>query len=454
MEYQITSKRLGAGAFAEVRMALCKRTREQLAVKIMDKNRLHMSQMNGTDFAREVEILKKPNIVRVHDVIETERYIYIFLQMVTGGDLFDYVKSCGKIPEEEAKYLFFQVLQAIEYLHDHDISHRGKIPPRARHCDIEMCVRLDVNLVRPIIRIQPENILRVTAQPNTRVMITDFGMAKTQTSPMRTMCGTLTYVAPEVLEGQDGYDKSIDCWSLGVILYVMLSGGHPFTTGEEDEVTISQRIRDGRVEFPSQWFEGVSHDAKRLIRSLLVVDPMHRLNSTDAINHPWFNDDCKIIDQYKLNIMIPWWVKEGKISGGDENAERLATRGEGGAGGGKLKTERLRKKHARPEPYPSPSPRPNRHHVSPRVPRTPSRRMASRPLTPSSVQNSMPKVISHALGPTTPTPRRVYHALRLEPLDQHYTTPVEDDEDEENEVGLEDGVRTVPDVANRRARIG
>ncbi|RUP46098.1 kinase-like domain-containing protein [Jimgerdemannia flammicorona] len=127
MEYQITSKRLGAGAFAEVRMALCKRTREQLAVKIMDKNRLHMSQMNGTDFAREVEILKKvnhPNIVRVHDVIETERYIYIFLQMVTGGDLFDYVKSCGKIPEEEAKYLFFQVLQAIEYLHDHDISHR------------------------------------------------------------------------------------------------------------------------------------------------------------------------------------------------------------------------------------------------------------------------------------------------------------------------------------------
>ncbi|KAF9347458.1 Checkpoint kinase 2, partial [Mortierella sp. NVP85] len=166
-----------------------------------------------------------PNIVPVVDVIETERFMYIFMQMLTGGDLFDYILRNVSLQEPQAKFIAYQTLKALQYLHNQNISHRD---------------------------LKPENLLLTSTTAFPRVLLTDFGMARefAKERLMNTMCGTFAYMAPEVFDVKHiespGYGYSADCWSFGVTLYVMLSGTHPFTSkyATDDEDTMRHKMKN------------------------------------------------------------------------------------------------------------------------------------------------------------------------------------------------------------------
>ncbi|KAF5323309.1 hypothetical protein D9611_005745 [Ephemerocybe angulata] len=188
---------------------------------------------------KEVKILmtlKHPNINEIYGTEEEDRFIHIFLQLCTGGDLFTYVSTANmrnhRLCEAEAKYIMFQLLKALEYLHNRHIAHRGKLTFQFGNAPI--CLDLDD------LPLQPENILLYAPGPYPRVLIADFGLARPNSyQETLNVCGTVSYLPPEGILALDnkhlGYvGMPADCWSAGVILYVMMSGCHPFDNGTPD----------------------------------------------------------------------------------------------------------------------------------------------------------------------------------------------------------------------------
>ncbi|KAI8820259.1 kinase-like domain-containing protein [Fimicolochytrium jonesii] len=267
---------LGKGSFATVRLSVDLKTGERLACKVIqrgkgarEREREGRKPSSGTVIARETAILKNimhPNLVQVKEVVRTEECVYLFLTRVTGGELFYYVQKHGGMEEHAAKFVFYQILLAVQYLHNLDITHR------------------DLKL---------ENILMESSNPFGRILVSDLGLAKmlgTSLSRMRTQCGTLTYVAPEVLAssgtGGDGYGKCVDCWSLGVLLYTMLSGTLPFGTDSDGQL-LATRIKRAEYDLEGEEWERVSPEGKHLITSLLTHSPSARLTISGALSHPW-----------------------------------------------------------------------------------------------------------------------------------------------------------------------
>ncbi|OMJ07368.1 Meiosis-specific serine/threonine-protein kinase mek1 [Smittium culicis] len=244
--YQITDKVLGSGTFAKVNLAIRKDTQTQVAVKIMKKkDRLNPGSMGGgTNYIDEINLLRAfdhPNIMRVTDVIETEKKVYVFMPLVSGGDLFDQIIKSGSLFEEESKFITYQMLLALKYLHDRNISHRD---------------------------VKPENILMDSKDSFSIAMLSDFGMART-TDPnnrMQTICGTFQYIAPEIIKsGMDknptnkpGYSMAVDCWSLGIVVYAMLSGMLPFSSPDGNDNILFKQILTGAVDFSDKVWNKVS----------------------------------------------------------------------------------------------------------------------------------------------------------------------------------------------------
>ncbi|KAJ1948507.1 hypothetical protein EC988_005148 [Linderina pennispora] len=278
-KYQITDKVLGKGTFAEIRQVLRKDTQEQIAVKIMEKRNFSLrgTAEGGTNYIHEINLLrgiKHPNIVRVFDVAETPKHIYIFMPLLRGGDLFDYIIDHERLDEAEAKYIVFQILLALKYLHDANIAHRD---------------------------LKPENTLLVSKKPYSQIMLTDFGMAKAtgQNDLMKTMCGTLQYIAPEMLSpgvqpGQAlkvGYSKAVDCWSLGVMTYVMVSGMLPFSDDESNPSMLFQQILSGHIDFSVSCWQSISLECQSFIYGLMRQKPDERMSVEKALRHPWIAKD-------------------------------------------------------------------------------------------------------------------------------------------------------------------
>ncbi|KAJ1978174.1 hypothetical protein H4R34_003301 [Dimargaris verticillata] len=296
-KYQITNRVLGTGTFAQVKLALCKETGQRLAAKIIDRQRFGSVSVkqHGTDFVQEINIMQSidhPNIVRVVDVIRTKKFLYIFMPLVQGGDLFEYIMSREKLPEPEAKFVCYQILMALKYLHERNISHRD---------------------------VKPENILLRANSPYAQIMLTDFGMARVvgKKSIMQTMCGTFQYIAPEVIsvnsgvdkDGNDpprGYSKMVDCWSLGVLLYAMLSGTLPFSSDDDNNAILFSEIRAGKITFPPKYWCGISDEAISMVRSLMVVDPRQRCTVHGALNHEWIKSEASRLQElYLSSLPIP-----------------------------------------------------------------------------------------------------------------------------------------------------
>jgi len=264
---------LGKGAFSVVKLAINKKTGERVAVKVIDKKAASTTQ-DEQRLKTEVEILKKvshPHIVCLKDLYETSEKLYLVMELVTGGELFDKIVEKGQYSEKDASVIVRKMLQAVEYLHSIKIAHRD---------------------------LKPENLLLKGEGGDTEVMISDFGLSKIigVESMMETACGTPYYVAPEVLNA-NGYDKEVDLWSVGVITYLLLCGFPPFYGESLPEVF--EQIMKAEYDFPEPYWTDISKEAKDLISKLLVVDSKKRLTATQALAHPWVQNGGP---DHKLNI--------------------------------------------------------------------------------------------------------------------------------------------------------
>ncbi|XP_015671259.1 serine/threonine-protein kinase Chk2 [Protobothrops mucrosquamatus] len=270
----IVSKTLGSGACGEVKLAFERDTHRKVAIKIIKKSKFMtdvLPEMQDKPFNIETEvgILKRinhPCLIKIIDFFEGKDF-YIVLELMEGGELFDKVQRPARLSERTCKLYFYQMLLAVQYLHKHGIIHR------------------DLKL---------ENVLLSSREENCLVKITDFGQSKIvgETSLMQTLCGTPDYLAPEILHfaGTAGYGRSVDCWSLGVILFMCLSSYPPFSK-QSARLSLTEQITSGDYYYVEEVWKEVSKDAFDLVQRLLVVDPTRRLKIEEALEHPWLQDE-------------------------------------------------------------------------------------------------------------------------------------------------------------------
>lgn len=231
--------------------------------------------------------LQHKHIVNLEDVFADGTNIYLVMELLSGGDLFDRVIQKSKYQEHDALELMHQLLDAISYLHSKGIAHR------------------DLKL---------ENIMLVNQQSDVDIKLTDFGLAKTG-GKLKTFCGTPNYYSPEVLErrhtirGEGSYSVAADMWSCGVILYVLLSGEMPWRGHDIDRC-----IRDAKYSpmIGRKWIS-ISDNAKSLIKGLLRPDPASRLTVTAALAHPWFSSKTVAPSSTAPSTDVISIVKEGRM---------------------------------------------------------------------------------------------------------------------------------------------
>jgi calcium/calmodulin-dependent protein kinase I len=258
--YEIGGK-LGTGSFAVVKQATRKADGKQFAIKIIKKSKLNAEELAVVH--DEVEIMHKvdhPNCVKLFEMFETSKKLYMVLELLTGGELFDRIVAKGSYSEKEASALIRDISGAIKYLHSIGVVHRD---------------------------LKPENLLYLSPKPDAPIKITDFGLAKIKGSSdtlMSTACGTPGYVAPEVLKNEP-YDRAVDMWSLGVILYILLCGFPPFY--HENTSQLYKQIKKGEYDFPDPYWTDISAEAKNLVSLLLTVNPKKRITAEGVLAHPW-----------------------------------------------------------------------------------------------------------------------------------------------------------------------
>ncbi|XP_074691792.1 calcium/calmodulin-dependent protein kinase type 1 isoform X2 [Strix aluco] len=278
---------LGTGAFSEVVLAEEKATRKLVAIKCIAKKALEGKE---TSIENEIAVLHKikhPNIVALDDIYESSTHLYLIMQLVSGGELFDRIVEKGFYTERDASTLIRQILDAVKYLHDMGIVHRD---------------------------LKPENLLYYSLDEDSKIMISDFGLSKIEGcgSVMSTACGTPGYVAPEVL-AQKPYSKAVDCWSIGVISYILLCGYPPFY--DENDAKLFEQILRADYEFDSPYWDDISDSAKDFIQHLMEKDPGKRFTCEQALQHPWIAGDTalnknihqSVSEQIKKNFAKSKW---------------------------------------------------------------------------------------------------------------------------------------------------
>ncbi|XP_071722310.1 CBL-interacting serine/threonine-protein kinase 24-like [Rutidosis leptorrhynchoides] len=251
---------IGEGTFAKVKFAQNTETGENVAIKVMDKATILKNRMVD-QIKREISIMKivrHPNIVRLHEVLASPAKIYIVLEFVSGGELYDQIVHQRRLPEHKARRYFQQLIDAVAHCHKKGVYHRD---------------------------LKPENLL-IDAFGSLKV--SDFGLSalpQQGVEILHTTCGTPNYLAPEVL-AQKGYDgAAADIWSCGVILFVLMAGYLPFN--EADLPTLYQKISAAEFKCPL-WF---SREATSFIENILDPNPKTRIRMEDIIKHTWFRKD-------------------------------------------------------------------------------------------------------------------------------------------------------------------
>jgi len=259
---------IGKGGFSIVYHAERKKSGEEFAVKKIEKKKVE-----GDDIKllrREIQIMKKldhPNILKLYEVYEDDDSFYLVMELVKGKELFDKIVERGMYSERDAANIIAQVVSAVEYLHENGIAHRD---------------------------LKPENLLVEGEEEDSIVKIADFGFAKSfggeTGEKLMTSCGSPGYVAPEILTAES-YDKSVDMWSVGVILYILLSGYPPFYA--DSAPALFKKIMDVKYDFDDSVWDDISDTAKDLIRNLLVKDPAKRYTAQQCLAHPWITGKAK-----------------------------------------------------------------------------------------------------------------------------------------------------------------
>ncbi|XP_025976482.1 ribosomal protein S6 kinase alpha-3 isoform X2 [Dromaius novaehollandiae] len=264
---------IGVGSYSICKRCIHKASNMEYAVKIIDKSK--------RDPTEEIEILLRygqhPNIITLKDVYDDGKYVYVVTELMKGGELLDKILRQKFFSEREASAVLFTITKTVEYLHAQGVVHRD---------------------------LKPSNILYVDESGNPEsIRICDFGFAKqlrAENGLLMTPCYTANFVAPEVLKRQ-GYDAACDIWSLGVLLYTMLTGYTPFANGPDDTPEeILARIGSGKFSLSGGYWNTVSDTAKDLVSKMLHVDPHQRLTAAQVLSHPWIVH-CDQLPQYQLN---------------------------------------------------------------------------------------------------------------------------------------------------------
>lgn len=249
-ELDQTKPALGDGSFSICRRCRNRKTQQEYAVKIVSRR---------VDCSREENLLRAcqrhVNVVKLIDVYHDRLHTYIVMELLSGGEL---LQRPRPFSERQAKRVMRQLASAVRYMHSRGVVHRD---------------------------LKPENIVYVHQGEDSTVKIVDFGFARMKNScePLHTPCFTFPYAAPEVVANQE-YDESCDMWSLGTILYFMLSDNPPFRT---DTPNVAMRIKAGEINFDSEVWSHVSPGAKQVMKGLLMIDPNNRLTAASLVYHSW-----------------------------------------------------------------------------------------------------------------------------------------------------------------------
>jgi len=257
--YYTLGKEIGRGGFSVVVEGTSKKTGEKFAIKCIKK-----TMVEGEDIKllrREVQIMKKvnhPNVLKLYEVFEDDEEFFLVMELVIGKELFDKIVERGQYSEADASHIVRQIVSAVEYLHSQGIAHRD---------------------------LKPENLLSADVDGKEVIKIADFGFSKNfGEEKLMTSCGSPGYVAPEVLTCES-YDKSVDLWSVGVIVYILLCGYPPFYA--DNAPALFKKIMDVKYDFDDPSWDEVSDLAKNLIRNLLVKDPKKRYTAQQCLADPW-----------------------------------------------------------------------------------------------------------------------------------------------------------------------
>ncbi|CAL8349206.1 unnamed protein product [Arctogadus glacialis] len=255
---------LGGGAFAVVKECVERSTGREFALKVINKDKCigkeHMVQSELSILRR----IKHPNIVLLIEEMDTPNELYLVMELVKGGDLFDAVSSSSKYTERDAACMLFNLASAIKYLHGLNIVHRD---------------------------IKPENLLVYEHLDSSRSLkLGDFGLATMVTGPLYAVCGTPTYVAPEVLD-ETGYGLEVDVWAAGVVGYILLCGFPPFQGSGDNQEVLFEQIQSGHLEFPSPSWDGVSDAAMDLVGGMLERGRGQRFTPMQVLEHHWVKDE-------------------------------------------------------------------------------------------------------------------------------------------------------------------
>ena len=254
---------LGEGIFGSVKLGVEKKTKERVAIKIIKKKKAKQSDIELV--RTEIDVMKlchHPNVVHLLDHFENAEYIFIVMEYIRGGRLTDYMKEKKfNFTEKRAAELIYEIAVGVKYLHKYGIIHRD---------------------------LKPDNIMLTEANDKGHIKIMDFGLSKILGKKEKTSdgFGTLTFVSPEVLIRKP-YNKEIDIWSIGVILYLMLSGDLPFDDEEDDEQKIAKSIVFNEVEFPQKKFGNKSKEVIDLIKRCLTKEPKDRIKVDEIIKSDW-----------------------------------------------------------------------------------------------------------------------------------------------------------------------
>ncbi|CAO1627747.1 unnamed protein product [Parajaminaea phylloscopi] len=265
-------KLIGQGASGRVRVAQHAQTGQQAAVKIVPRQLLANSRMSLGEMSqkqdkltlgieREIVIMKlieHPNLLGLWDVYETSKELFLVMEYVAGGELFDHLVAKGRLRPSEARSYFRQIIFGVDYCHRFNICHRD---------------------------LKPENLLLDGSK--SVVKVADFGMAALQPVErmLETSCGSPHYASPEIVSGKSYKGSASDIWSCGIILFALLCGRLPF---DDPNITrLLHKVKDGRFEMP----ENLEPAAKDLIWKMLEVDPERRLKMPEIMRHPWFTNN-------------------------------------------------------------------------------------------------------------------------------------------------------------------
>uniref|UniRef100_A0A8D2J6N1 Serine/threonine-protein kinase DCLK2 n=1 Tax=Varanus komodoensis TaxID=61221 RepID=A0A8D2J6N1_VARKO len=275
LEKYKVGKVIGDGNFAVVKECIERSTGKEFALKIIDKGKCcgkeHLIE-NEVSILRRV---KHPNIIMLIEEMDTTMELYLVMELVKGGDLFDAITSSTKYTERDGSAMVYNLASALKYLHGLSIVHRD---------------------------IKPENLLVCEYPDGTKSLkLGDFGLATVVEGPLYTVCGTPTYVAPEII-AETGYGLKVDIWAAGVITYILLCGFPPFRSENNVQEDLFDQILVGKLEFPSPYWDNITDSAKELISLMLQVNVEARYTAAQILNHPWVSVTVKYAAKKDIQI--------------------------------------------------------------------------------------------------------------------------------------------------------